>query len=327
MASHLSMLGRLGPPPRAAETVRQHLDALARARGSAPWAARFRSDTVASVGAQLHLDVLACDGARACVVFMPGTNAYALLYGEFLVALAEQGVHVVGFDPRGHGRSSGARGSYTLEELLSDMDAVVHFARERFGVPVFVAGSSQGGITALYYAASGATVAGAICHNIADLSQPESARLMRSPRLGRLLRPHMGRLARLFPELPVPMSAYLDLRAEPVRGAGTAHRVLLSDPLTVPFVRLRTLASLSSGPFPDPTARVRCPVLVLQAGDDGIFPTDYVRGVFEGLRCPKTMKVYPGRAHYMVVDDVPAFLGDVTAWMDGVLAGASEASA
>ncbi|MBK6811113.1 MAG: alpha/beta fold hydrolase [Sandaracinaceae bacterium] len=183
--------------------------------------ARFQSDTVASVGAQLHLDLLACDGARACVVFMPGTNAYALLYGEFLVALAEQGVHVVGFDPRGHGRSSGARGSYTLEELLSDMDAVVHFARERFGVPVFVAGSSQGGITALYYAASGATVSGAICHNIADLSQPESARLMRSPRLGRLLRPHMARLARLFPELPVPMSAYLDLRAEPVRGAGT----------------------------------------------------------------------------------------------------------
>ena len=110
MASHLSMLGRLGPPPRATETVRQHLDALARARGSAPWAARFRSDTVASVGAQLHLDVLACDGARACVVFMPGTNAYALLYGEFLVALAEQGVHVVGFEPRGQGGRRGVCG-------------------------------------------------------------------------------------------------------------------------------------------------------------------------------------------------------------------------
>lgn len=318
------MLGRLGPPPGATDTVRQHLDALAHRRGSAPWVARFTPASVASPGAQLHVDVLACEGARACVVFMPGTNAYALLYGEFLVALAEQGVHVVGFDPRGHGRSSGARGSYTVEELMSDMDAVVQFARQRFGLPVFVAGSSQGGITALYYAAAGASVAGVICHNLADLSQPESARLMRWPRLGRLLRPHMARLARALPELPVPMSAYLDLRSEPVRGVGTAHRALLSDPLTVPFVRLRTLASLSSGPFPDPLSRVRCPVLVLQAGDDGIFPTDYVRAAFERLRCPKSMKVYAGRAHYMVVDDVPVFLPDVTAWLGGVLSGASE---
>ncbi len=41
---------------------------------------------------------------------MPGTNAYAILYKEFLSALADHGNNIVGFDPRGHGRSGGVSG-------------------------------------------------------------------------------------------------------------------------------------------------------------------------------------------------------------------------
>jgi len=76
---------------------------------------------------------------------MPGTSAYALIYGEFLKALADRGYNVVGFDPRGHGRSGGERGSYTIPELVSDMKAAVEYAQKRFGDPIVVAGSSQGG--------------------------------------------------------------------------------------------------------------------------------------------------------------------------------------
>ncbi|MFK7992208.1 MAG: alpha/beta fold hydrolase [Sandaracinaceae bacterium] len=319
MAGHLHMLSQAGAPPVSESTLRHHLTRLAEARGSDPWFDDFTPASITGGAGRLHLDVRAAEGARATVVFVPGTNAYALLYGELLRALSDRRLNVVGLDPRGHGRSDGLRGSYTLSELIDDLDAAVTYARRRFGGPVFVAGSSQGGITAFYYAAMHDDVAGALCHNIADLDDPESVRCMRHPGLGAQLRPFLPRLAELAPEFPVPMCAYLDLASEPVRGAGSAADILLSDPLTVPFIRLRALASLARGPIRDPGRQIRCPVLVLHAGADAIFPADYVARVLDRVGAPTSLRVYPGLAHYMVVDDVPAFLEDVLAWTDSVL--------
>lgn len=319
MAGHLFMLSQAGAPPVSNDTLRAHLAGLAEKRGSAPWFDDFTSESITGGAGRLHLDVRAAKDARATVVFVPGTNAYALLYGELLRALSDRGLNVVGLDPRGHGRSDGLRGSYTLAELIDDLHAAVGYARTRFGGPVIVAGSSQGGITAFYYAALHHDVAGALCHNIADLSDPESVRCMRYPGLGAQLRSHLPRLAELAPEFPVPMSAYLDLASEPVRGAGSAAEVLLSDPLTVPFIRLRALASLARGPFDDPAARIRCPVMVLHAGADAIFPADYVARVLDRVAARTDLRVYPGLAHYMVVDDVPVFLEDVLRWTDSVV--------
>lgn len=315
MASHLSMLRHNGPPPIDPSSLRAHLAELAAARGSAPWFDAFTPVEIPGGAGRLHLDTIdAGPDARATVVFVPGTNAYALLYGEFLTALADRGINVVGLDPRGHGRSDGARGSYTLSELVEDVGAAVRWA-ERFGAPVYVAGSSQGGIAAFYYAATGASLAGVLCHNIADLDDPRSARCMRHPRIGAAIRPYMGAFAKLWPELPIPMRGYLDLAREPVRGAASAAEVLLTDPLTVPFVRLRALASLGHGPTPNPAERIACPVFVLHAERDAIFPEDYVRSVFERIQSEKRMTTYEGLAHYMIVDDVDAFINDVDAFI------------
>ena len=315
MASHLSMLRHDGPPPIDPASLRAHLAGLAAARGSEPWFDAFTPVEIPGGAGQLHLDTIdAGPDARATVVFVPGTNAYALLYGEFLTTLADRGLNVVGLDPRGHGRSDGARGSYTLAELVEDVGAAVRWA-ERFGAPVYVAGSSQGGIAAFYYAATGAPLAGILCHNIADLDEPESARCMRHPRIGAAIRPHIGALARWLPELPIPMLGYLDLGSEPVRGAASAAEVLLTDPLTVPFVRLRALASLGHGPTATPAERITCPVFVLHAERDAIFPEDYVRSVFSRITSEKRMTTYAGLAHYMIVDDVAVFIDDVDAFI------------
>jgi pimeloyl-ACP methyl ester carboxylesterase len=224
----------------------------------------------------------------------------------------------VGFDPRGHGRSQGARGSYTVGELVADMRSVVEHARKRFGDPVVVAGSSQGGITAFYLAAAGAPVAGVICHNAADLSDPDSVRLTRFPRIGRLLKPALPRLARMFPELPVPMTAYIDLKLEPVRNMGSARDVLYWDPLLVPFVRLKTMASLGGEPLARPVEEIEIPVMLLQAEKDTIFPTDYIETIHARLRCEKSLKIYPGLPHYMIVDHVDRILNDVVEWMEHI---------
>jgi hypothetical protein len=84
-------------------------------------------------GFRIHLTVLPFGPATPTLVFIPGTSVYAWFYIEFLVEMNRQGFNVVGFDPRGHGLSSGPRGDYSIDEEVEDTLAVVKCARERFG--------------------------------------------------------------------------------------------------------------------------------------------------------------------------------------------------
>lgn len=316
MAGHLKMLGLKKAPVFSKDQLKAHLDHLAQLRKVDPWFEAFQSVDIPSQSLTLKAHFIEVDASAPTIVFMPGTNAYALLYGEFLRALTERGFNVVGFDPRGHGQSEGRRGSYTLPELISDLDSVTKWSRQRFSGPLFVSGSSQGGITAFYYGArKDVAIDGVICHNLADLSRPDSARLTRFPRLSRLGSGLIQGLGKLFPECPVPMSFYLNLEREPVAGIGSARSVLLGDPLTVPFTRLKTLASLASEPLPQPLKDYRCPLLILQAEADNIFPLDYIQSIYEEIAGPKELKIYPGLAHYMIVDQVPVFIDDVSEWL------------
>jgi pimeloyl-ACP methyl ester carboxylesterase len=221
-----------------------------------------------------------------------------------------------GFDPRGHGRSGGPRGSYTIPELLADLRAAVAFARSRFGDPIAVAGSSQGGIVSFYLAAAGDPVASVICHNVADLGDPESVRLTRYPGVSRILKPLVLSAARLFPEVRVPLSLYLDLDAEPVRFLGTAKAVASQAPLFVPYIRLKGLASLASCPLPRPVEEIRTPVMILHGERDTIFPSIYVEGIYRRLTCRKRLQVHPGLPHYLIVDYLAEILPGVLQWLE-----------
>jgi len=249
---------------------------------------------------------------------MPGTNAYAVVYGEFLAAMADAGYNIVGFDPRGHGRSGGRRGSYTIPELMADMRSAIRYARRRFGDPVFISGSSQGGIVAFYIAAEGYPVAGAICHNVADLGDPESVRLTRRPRMSRLAKPFVSFFAGFLPELRVPMTAYLNLEAEPIRDLGNSRDLLYEGALLVPYIRLRGMASLGGEKLPAPLEEIRTPVMILHGEKDVIFPQEYIRRIYEGLTCKKSLKIYEGCHHYVLFDEVEKVVPDVVAWMEEI---------
>ncbi len=298
--------------------LRAYFDDLAGKRGVENWFDRFEQDSTVSDGIHIHLDVIEVDRGRPTVVFMPGTNAYALLYGEFLAALAGRGYNIVGFDPRGHGRSGGDRGSYTIPELVSDMASAVSYARERFGDPVVVAGSSQGGITAFYFCAAGGPAAGAICHNAADLSDPDSVRLTRNPSFSRMMKPAVIFFARILPELRIPITIYLDLKSEQIRNLGNSRDLLYQDPLAVPYIRLRGMASLAGEKPRRPIEEIKTPILIVHGGRDSIFPRDYIEGIYNRLTCRKSLKVYPGFAHYLMFDHIDAILPDVTGWIEEV---------
>ncbi len=295
--------------------VHRRVGAFFASRGRTLESDRIHDDWVRCDGLRLHLDVITTPDAVGTVVFAPGTNAYSLLYAEILCAIADSGFNVVGVDPRGHGRSDGAPGSYVVEELVADVQAAIDHAQRRFGVPVAVAGSSQGGIVALYCAASRDDLIGAVCHNLADLADPTSFALTRLPRWTAPVARRLVKLDRLAPELKVPLRAYIRLAGEPVDGIGTALDLIRADPLLAPSIRLRTLRSLATAPLPVPLAEIRTPVMVVHGARDRIFPEWYVRRLADQLPGHAPVHVVPDAGHYLVVDRVDELRGPITSWL------------
>lgn len=286
-------------------------------RGSSHPMSEYQTVILSNDGNEIAVDILEAKEAKAVIVFMPGTNAYTYLYNDYLFALFNLGYHVVAFDPRGHGKSGGRPGGYSIEELLSDFTCVAEYTKKRFQLPLFVSGSSQGGITAFYYLLKDQSVSGGICHNLADLSDPRSVELIRYPRLGKWLRPLSLLIPKLkfFEKIPVAMCLYLDLKNEPVKGFKNAKQVLYENPFLHPYVSLKTLMSLGNTSPPKPMSESQVPLFVIQAGGDNIFRTNYIEYILSKYLGEKKIKIYPGLPHYMIVDYVDQFINDVDDWI------------
>lgn len=302
--------------------LREHFQKIMKRRNADVSFDRFEAAEVRSDGVLLHLDVVVPEGSpRATVVFIPGTAVYGLIFADFLAALADAGLNVVSVDPRGHGLSRGKRGSYTIPDLVTDARAAVRYARERFGGPIFIAGSSQGGIAAFYTAATAEDLAGAICHNIADLGDPSKFELTDRPRLARALEGLVKRAAAVAPEAGLNMQLYFHLLS---RKHQRVKDLLAADPLTVKVVRLKTLASLSSAELETPVEKIRTPVLILHGERDRIFPLSYIERLHRRLTCPKRLLVYPGVNHFLITEHASRVAPDVARWIDTTLTGEPE---
>ena len=296
------------------ERIRSVIGDLAKDRNTSNWFDEFNRETITSDGLQLVLRIHEVKWPKATFVFMPGTNAYSLLYGQFLLSMASLGYNIVAFDPRGHGSSDGARGSYTMEELLEDYTNIVKFAQEKYDLPIIASGSSQGGIVAFYYALANPDLPALICHNVADLSDESSVALTRLGNLGNSMKPVINFLADIAPELPVPMPVYLNLRRERVKGKRNALQVLLEDPLIPWFVRMKTMKSLGSLAPSNPRSTLKVPALILQAENDTIFRTDYIENILAPCDTAD-IKIIKGAYHYMIVDEVEQVTDVVKNWL------------
>ena len=304
------------PPAIDPDVLVAHFErVMARCGATVPFE-RFEAASVQSDGLRLHLDVIPAAAGSSTLVFVPGTSVYGLVFGDFLAAVADGGVHVVSVDPRGHGRSEGVRGRYTLPELVADARAAVGYARRRFGGPIFAAGSSQGGIVAFYLAATNEPLAGVICHNLADLGGPGRHRMTAHPVLARLASPAVRALGALFPHTSISISRYLDLLS--TRGNEQHLEVrqrLESDPLALRRIYLRSLASLAYCPLPRPVEQITTPVLALHGGDDRIFPRDYVEHLVGRLTGHKALRVYEGRDHFLLTEQPGRVVPDILDWI------------
>lgn len=281
---------------------------------------RFQTaTTTTSDGINLKLYLFESSPEDPVVVFVPGTSVYALLYGEFMSKLSEEGFNVIGFDCRGHGLSEGRRGSYTIEQLVGDTMSVVSYAIERYGDRVAVAGSSQGGIVAFYTAAADRRLRCAVCHNLLAPDEPDNYRMTRYPELFRRMIGLMPLMKLLPGELRVPVSLYLDLNAEPCRLMSDPKEFMRDDPMVVTSISMEALASLTDTPLATPVEGIEVPIMVIHSELDNIFPEDYVRRVYDRLNCKKKMVSLEDTPHLVLIDFVDDVMPEVVSWLDETL--------
>lgn len=278
----------------------------------------FESTMVQSGSLKLNVDVHEFSKDAPTVVFVPGTSVYGLCYAEVLHAIGKKGYNIVAMDPRGHGRSEGNRGDYTIEELMSDVENVVDYAKQRFNNKVTLMGSSQGGIVSFYLAAKGIKVDSIICQNFADLAWKETFNIARFPTLARMSTPLIKLSGILFPSVTVSTLTYLDLKRIKIKYFGTLHNFIVNDPFTISKISLRAARSLVNAEMPNTVESISTPIFVFQGGDDIVFPVKYTQQIFDRLTCKKQMKVYPGCDHAIMVEDVELITPDLLNWLDGI---------
>jgi alpha-beta hydrolase superfamily lysophospholipase len=288
---------------------------------------RYEEVQIDSGGVPVVLSIWHADAPRATVVFLPGTMVHPLFYAEFLDGLAADGLRVVGVHSQGHGKSPRTRAPLTWSALVRNAEDGVAYAVARFPEPVVVLGSSQGGMLATAVAASGLPLAGVIAHNILDPQDPSALRVTRLPgwvaKVQRPLQRLLHLAGALLPRLPVPIGAYLDLRR--VCGDRDSLEHFRTDPLALRSYPLRFIASLFDADLSALTdGSLRCPVVVLAATGDPLFPTEDARELAHRIVAPDTRFVTVDLDRHLIFNEcVPDVLPVVTAEVDALVAAAT----
>ncbi len=303
-------------------TIQKHkfyLLKLAQKMGYAPYLKKVQAAHTHVDGLRIHLDVMHASYDAPTIVIIPGTATYALCYVDLMIALYEKGFNIVGVDPRGHGRSEGERGNYTLLEIIKDAQAAVTYAIENFNDQVSVLGSSQGGIAAFYMAAMDDRIGSVICQNFADLSDLNSTlELSLTPLLSKtkaLVKPILNGANSIMPRLKVPISTYADFSKMKVKHFGTAKDFMDQDPFALKTVRLRAIKSLASTKLPIDIETIQTPIFVLQGAEDEIFPVEYTYNIYYQLTCKKRIEIYENLGHTILVENTDVIMPNLLEWL------------
>lgn len=297
------------------KNVEEYFDHIVETVGYPPIHSKFHTDKIVSENNSIHLDIYEHSKSAPTLVFLPGTAIYGMCYAEILEKIGAQGFNIVSLDPRGHGRSSGERGNYTITELMNDTQNVITYAINKFGDNVSLMGSSQGGIVSFYLAAKDKRLKSVICQNFADLTWKESTRLTRFPRVSKVLKPFLQRMGDIGPNTQIPISMYLDLEKINVKYFGNAKNFMEQDPMALKSVSFRAIHSLATTKIPVPVEEIETPVMVFQGDADSIFPVDYTQQIYDKLNVKKQFDLFPGLDHAIMTEDPDVILDPIMNWL------------
>lgn len=280
---------------------------------------KFKSVKIEAKSVPLHLDVCEVRKGAPTLVFIPGTSSYSMCFLEFLAEVSTYGFNVIGFDPRGHGRSGGISGCYSISDLMHDAELVIDYAVEHFGDNVSLMGSSQGGIVAFYVASTNKKIKSVICQNFALLGEDDALQLLSLPMfITKPLKPLIVYLTTMFPNIKIPVLAYVNFSNDKVKYFGTIEKWLNRDPLTVKRIKTRAIHSLATNRIPRKPEEFTTPVMLLHPEDDGIFHFDYVKKIFDRIKSKKRLLIIRDGNHATLINDAPLVANYVADWMNEI---------
>ncbi|MFW5975233.1 MAG: alpha/beta hydrolase [Desulfosalsimonas sp.] len=228
---------------------------------------------------------------RAGIVIAHGLGEHSGRYSALSGRLADNGVHVIAADHRGHGRSSAKRGHVRrFSDYTADLEIILEKCREQVpeNRPVFILGHSLGGLMVLDLAMqSPDLISGVIASSPALAPSVEIPRAKASA--GRIL-------SRIWPAVTFDN----ELEPEYLSHDIDVVKNYVSDRLVHRRVSARLFTEMM-----DTMQRARenphlitIPVLMQVAGDDKFTDPDSARNFFTGISAKdKTLNNYNGLFH------------------------------
>jgi pimeloyl-ACP methyl ester carboxylesterase len=105
------------------------------------------------------------DRTAPTVLLLPGLGFHSFEYEPLATRLAAAGLNTLSLDFRGHGRSGGPRGRWTLDGLTADARRGVGVLQQRGSGPIVVFGNSLGAMIGILAAAGDERISGVIAAN------------------------------------------------------------------------------------------------------------------------------------------------------------------
>ncbi len=231
-----------------------------------------------------------CKDARGVVLITHGIAEHSSRYAHVAQSLVEAGYLVVGFDLRGHGKSSGKR-TYinSFQDYLNDLQAVLDRVQETYrDLPLFLLGHSMGGaIVARFLIERKPAVAGAI------LSAP-SVKI--SDDISPFLQKISGIISAILPKLPVVKLDSASISKDPA-----VVKAYDDDPLNYRGgVLARTGAEMlnTTRVIQANAGAIDLPLLILHGSEDKLADVSGSKMLDEKVSSnDKTLKIYDGLFH------------------------------
>ena len=239
---------------------------------------------------QVHLDIFGQDLGENCkgnVIMIHGTAIYSRFYAEFAYKLLKNGFRVFLPDLPGHGHSSGYRGHFTMQLITDAMEFITNYIKKNYSGKIAIMGSSLGGITSLYTAASNPDIDIAICHNAAVFNEGHHKEIVKVGPFLRLLIPFVPFFAKLFPKLKLSVFKYLprEILVSSKHG-NTLFDTLIDDPILADKYTLTSLKTQMMEPPKCPPEEIMIPIMFIHGENDRLFSVPFLKSLFQRLPNP-----------------------------------------
>ncbi len=261
-------------------------------------------------GLSLYRKTTEIEKPKGVIILVHGIAEHIGRYDYTTSFLANHGYNVVGWDLRGHGKSSGKRIYIRrFHQYLDDLKEILNQTQSAFpGLPVFLLGHSMGGgIVTLFVIEKNPPVAGIL------LSGP-------SLKISNDISPFMQKLSKIIsvilPKLPALKldSAGISRDPEVVKSYDT-------DPLNYrKGILARTGAEIlkATGIISTRMSEIRCPAFIMHGSADKLSDPSGSQTFFDGISsADKTLKFYDGLYHEILNEpEKDSVLNDIVDWLN-----------